>query len=264
MLCTETRLLEQAAEAPQLALFLDYDGTLDDFAPTPDVILPNPEVIALLRRLRELPGTHVIVISGRRLAHIEGLLPVPGLLLAGTYGLELRLPGGERPSRLSLKEVRPVLGELKPRWAALIVNEEGFYLEDKRWTLALHARFADDARAEGLLAEAHRVAAKLADPRRFQIVGGHKFLEVGPLLAHKGRTVAYLLEHQLPSEVFSLYLGDDDKDEQAFPVIHAHGGQAAVVTAEPRTTEADCRLPDPEAVRAWLERLYRERRALYV
>jgi trehalose-6-phosphatase len=52
-----------------------------------------------------------------------------------------------------------------------------------------------------------------------------------------------------------LYLGDDDKDEEAFCVIKAHGGIAVLVAAEPRDTEADWRLDSPQAAREWIEKL---------
>ena len=34
-----------------------------------------------------------------------------------------------------------------PRWQALVEGREGFYLEDKGWSLALHARFAPEKEA---------------------------------------------------------------------------------------------------------------------
>jgi trehalose-6-phosphatase len=52
-----------------------------------------------------------------------------------------------------------------------------------------------------------------------------------------------------------LYLGDDDKDEEAFGVVKARGGIAVVVAAHPRETEADLRLESPQAARRWLEML---------
>jgi trehalose 6-phosphate phosphatase len=254
-LCTESDLLEIAVEAHRLWLFLDYDGTLDDFAPTPDEILPNDRVIDLLERLKEAPAVRLAVVSGRRLAHIEELLPIPGVLLAGTYGLEMRTPEGELRLRVREEEVRPTLARLKPRWSELIAGYEGFYLEDKGWTLAIHARFASDEDAAEVLEEARKLVATFDESDLFQIVGGHKFLEISPRLAHKGRTVEHLLESYPWPEALLLYLGDDDKDEEAFDVIHAHGGKALLVSPEPRLSPADCRLPSPQAVWAWLEAL---------
>lgn len=255
MLCSEIDLLDRLAGEARLRLFLDYDGTLDVFAPTPEDILPNPEVFERLARLRDNPRIRVALISGRRLAHIKALVPVPGILLAGTYGLEMRMADGEQHHRLDLREIRPALEEIKPRWAALIEDRGGFFLEDKDWSLALHARFADDVLAEEILAEAREVALPLIDPEVFHIKGGHKFLEVAPRLANKGHTVDFLLTTHPWPDALPLYIGDDDKDEEAFGVINAHGGLAVVVAEEPRESVARCRLATPRAVRGWLDSL---------
>ena len=243
------------SQAERLRLFLDYDGTLADFAATPETVHPDPDLVALLTRLARDPRLHVAVVSGRRLSHVERLVPVPGILLAGTYGIELLTPEGERIDRLEYGTIRPALETLKPQWAHLIAGREGFYLEDKGWTLALHARFASRHESEYILAEARRMAVEAsreADPGLFRLLGGHKFLELGPRLAHKGRAVEYLLAQYPWPGSLPIYLGDDDKDEEAFGVIKAHGGFAIVVAPEPRETQADLRLPSTQAARRWL------------
>jgi trehalose-phosphatase len=200
------------------------------------------------------------VVSGRRLAHVQRLVPVPEILLAGTYGVELRLPGGKRVNRLEYDVIRPTLSALKSQWTDLLAGQKGFFLEDKGWALALHARFAAEADTQRVLTEAHRYAAEaLGAPKKgaYRLLGGHKFLEIGPRLAHKGRTVDYLLDRFPWSGALALYLGDDDKDEEAFSVIKARGGIAVLVASEPRPTEADWRLDSPQDARWWLETMPR-------
>jgi trehalose 6-phosphate phosphatase len=255
---TPRRLQEQLAQVKRLWLFLDYDGTLADFAPTPEHVHPDPALVDLIVRLVQHPRFRVAVISGRRLSHVQKLVPVPGALLAGTYGIELQTPAGVRIDRLDYDRLRPTLDALKPRWAALIAGQPGFFLEDKGWALALHARFADDGEAARVLADAHRLADAAmdqADAKLFRLLGGHKFLEISPRLAHKGLTVAHLLDRYPWSGALPLYLGDDDKDEEAFGVIQARGGIALVVAAEPRESEANARLESPQDARRWLEAL---------
>ncbi len=246
-------------ETRRLQLFLDYDGTLADFAPTPEHVEPDPEVIGLVKELAEHPRTHVKVISGRRLNHVERLLPVPDVLLAGTYGIELRLPDGKRVHRVRYDKIRPVLEAIKPPWERLIIDRDGFFLEDKDWALAIHARYAADDEAEEVLEEAREIARssiqEAVNSDSFRILGGHKFLEVGPVLAHKGRTVQHLLDRYPWPDALALYIGDDDKDEEAFGVIHAHGGLAIKVCDKPRDTEADGWLESPEEARRWLATL---------
>jgi trehalose 6-phosphate phosphatase len=248
-------MTQYLAEAERLWLFLDYDGTLADFAPTPEHVNTDPELVDLLTRLAEHPHIRVAVVSGRRLKHVQQLVPVPGILLAGTYGVELLLPGGERVDRLEYDMIRPTLDALRPQWANLIAGRQGFFLEDKGWALALHARFAVETETEWVLAEARRDATEAigsTSPVIFRLLGGHKFLEIGPRLAHKGRTVDDLLDRFPWPGALPLYLGDDDKDEKAFSVIKARGGIAILVAAEPRRTKADWRLDSPQAARRWI------------
>jgi trehalose 6-phosphate phosphatase len=74
-------------------------------------------------------------------------------------------------------------------------------------------------------------------------------------LANKGLTVAHLLDENAWPGALPLYLGDDDKDEEAFAVIQERGGIAVLVSAQPRDTAADLRLDSPQAARRWLEGL---------
>ena len=64
--------------------------------------------------------------------------------------------------------------------------------------------------------------------------------------------MAYLLARFPWPHALPLYLGDDDKDEEAFGVVKAWGGVAVLVAPELRETEADWRLESPRAAREWL------------
>ena len=190
-----TKALRQVRAAEKLRLFLDYDGTLADFAPTPDEIYPDPELIDLLDRLQKHECCQIAIISGRRLSHISALIPISGIILAGTYGIEFLDPSGTKIDRVDFGVIRPALDRLKPRWQDLVNSHPDLYLEDKGWSLAIHARFADECKAEKVLQRARELAQRWIDADEFRILGGDKFLEAAPKAANKGETVAYLLEH---------------------------------------------------------------------
>jgi trehalose 6-phosphate phosphatase len=236
-------------------LFLDYDGTLSDFAPNPDVVEPKPVIVELIKRLSLHPQLRVSVISGRRLDHVKKLVPISGILLAGSYGIEICTQEGEEIYRADFGLIRPVLDWIKPRWKALINGKEGFYLEDKGWSLAIHARFAHIDQALRVLSFARELTNEIDHKEQFRILGGHKFLEIGPKTAHKGETVRYLLNRYPFHSALPVYIGDDDKDEEAFQVVLAAGGYAIQVASEERSTLASCRLQNPDAVIGWLNTL---------
>jgi trehalose-phosphatase len=253
---SQTALTEWARQPGYLSLFLDYDGTLADFAPNPDIIEPNPRVINLVQQLSNKINVRVAILSGRRLEHVRQLLPVNGIFLAGTYGIELLTPKSELIQRASFGEIRPVLETIKPRWESILSNRSGFYLEDKGWTLAIHARSAADREAEQVMALARESLDEKTLVGRFRILEGHRFLEVAPSLASKRKTVSYILARYPLPEARLLYIGDDDKDEEAFPLIHSHQGVAIKVfqpSQASRPTEADFFFGSPRQTLDWLE-----------
>jgi len=251
-------LTDRVIQEQSLWLFLDYDGTLAEFAPTPETIKPNPQIAGILKRLASKSGLRTAIISGRRLQDVQALIPVEGIHLAGTYGVELVTPEGNYIQRVDRNTIRPFLETVKPKWAAIVKDKAGFYIEDKDWALALHARFSDDEEAEDVLAMAREIVERELPEEHFRILGGHKFLEAAPLLAHKGRTIEYLLEKFPMPEAKLIYIGDDDKDEEAFEIILEHGGIAIKVvnhTHASQPTRANFTLESPAAVHLWLESL---------
>lgn len=236
-------------------LFLDYDGTLAEFAPTPDHIEPQADVIDLVKKVAEHPRIRLAVISGRRLQHVQSLLPISGILLAGTYGVEMSDWNGDLIHRVSYEALRPTLDQLKDSWCRILGDRNGFYLEDKGWSLAIHARYAEEGEAADVLESARGQAEELTDVHQFRVLGGHRFLEVGPRSANKGRSVDYILHHFPWEGAVPIYIGDDDKDEEAFEEILARGGIAIVVSLIPRESYADYRLRSPRDVQDWLRKL---------
>ncbi len=108
------------------------------------------------------------------------------------------------------------------------------------------------------LTSVHSIASNAllgAPSGQFRILGGHKFLEIGPALAHKGRTIEFLTEGDTRPDALLVYIGDDDKDEEAFAVIQAKAGLTVVVAPKDRLSLADCQLTAPAAVRHLLQQL---------
>ncbi|MEJ2598889.1 MAG: trehalose-phosphatase [Anaerolineales bacterium] len=232
--------------------FLDYDGTLADFAPTPDIVEPDPQLIHILGQLARQSNLRLTLISGRMLSQIRILVPLEDIYLAGTYGVEIQLPSGEVIQRVSLQTIRTALERVKEGWTNLVQNLNGYFIEDKNWAVAMHARFAERGEADSVLDQARIIAGRETGEGDLQLLGGDRFLEIGPTLAHKGETVAWMLDNFPLPEALLVYLGDDDKDEQAFAVIHARGGLCVLVGPRLEDTKADYHLDDPSRVRKWL------------
>ena len=237
----------RAAGAARLVLLLDYDGTLVPFARTPDLAQPDPELLALLRRLAARPRTEVHVVSGRTRASLErwlGALPVG---LHAEHGYWSRGPDGAWtaapvPPTDWREPVRAILREYAER-------TPGSLVEDKTAGYAWHHRAADpefgSAQAKELTF--HLATALASVP--VEILHGDMVVEVRPHGVHKGLAVHRVLERIGPGALF-LALGDDRTDEDLFAALPEG---SVTVHVGPAPSVAAYRLRDVRAARDLLD-----------
>lgn len=250
------RILKHIRNGGKLYLFLDYDGTLVPYAPTPDQAIPDNSLLDLLTKLARAPSVRVVILSGRPLFSLDRMLPVPGLIRAGLYGVEVRSADGSLVRRVDYEPARQVVEAVKHEWARLISGRHGFLLEDKGMAVALHSRLASREDAKAVAPVARSIATRTASDR-MRILGGEDFLEVAPAGAHKGTTVTWLLSQEKSTHTLPVYFGDDDKDEEAFHAVLAHGGIPIIVGGRQPDTLALARLRSPTVVRSWLTAISR-------
>ncbi|PKO05146.1 MAG: trehalose-phosphatase [Chloroflexi bacterium HGW-Chloroflexi-3] len=232
-------------------LFLDYDGTLARFAPNPDVVLPDSELIDILHEINKLESIRLAIISGRRLDHIRSLVPINGIWLSGSYGLEMIDPSGNELHLLEFDHLRLGLEIIKPTWQALIDRRDGFYLEDKGWSLAIHANGSDKHEVNLVLENARRIDV----PDGFHMKYTHNFIELCPPKADKGVSVDYILNSESFEGALPIFIGDDPRDEDAFAAVQSIGGVGIIVVEKDRDTKATYTLKRPEQVRDWLKEI---------
>lgn len=229
------------------ALFLDFDGTLVEIAPTPDSVRPAPGLPALLLRLQERLGGALAVVTGRPVEAVDRFLGLRGLAVAGLHGRDRRLADGRR-----LRE--PVDGAAvalaRERLQAAARRLPGTLIEDKGESVSLHYRQAPEA-AEAAGAEARAIEA--ASGGALRLLPGKMVVELVPAGFDKGRAVELLMELPPYAGRTPVFVGDDVTDEAGFAAVSRLGG-LGIRVGEAAGTGARALLADVPALHAWLAR----------
>ena len=233
------------------AVFLDYDGTL-----TP--IVARPELATLSREMATLLGDlaarcPVVILSGRDLADLKGMVALDGLVYAGSHGFDVDAPeelGGRVRRGEDFTEILAAARARLKDAVALIANA---WVEDKAFAVTLHFRQVSAENIPAVEAAFAGVAAAFPDLRPS---GGKKVLELRPNVEwDKGRALQMLLEGiDRSGPHVPLFIGDDETDEDAFGAVAGNG--IGVRVGHPHVdSAAEYSLADTGEVAAFLERL---------
>ncbi|GGF33942.1 trehalose 6-phosphate phosphatase [Aliidongia dinghuensis] len=229
---------------PGWSYFLDFDGTLVDFARTPGEVSVDARLRALLDAVHRAVHGALAIVSGRPLVELDQFLALPHLPMAGQHGLEWRDAFGcvARVPRLSLS---PHIVQAARHWAA---ERPGALAEVKDFSVALHVRGNPPLLPEALAFGQQLVAS---DPSRLMLQPGAFVVEIRCRGGNKGDIVDRFLRDRPFLGRRPVFIGDDLTDEYGF-IAAARGGGFGVRVGEPRETSARHRLLDPAAVRTWL------------
>ncbi|MCF7699541.1 trehalose-phosphatase [Loktanella sp. M215] len=226
-------------------LFLDFDGTLVELAPTPDGITVPADLSELLSRLHRRLDGRLALVSGREIATLERFLPdFPGDIF-GAHGAEARRNGTlARHALVGSKVVADVQTRARKDVAAVA----GLTLETKDTGAVIHYRGAPDAANDALVA-----AQGIADAADGMELHTSKMAyEIRPADASKAGAVRRVMDDQ-PKGIRPTVIGDDVTDEEAMVVANERGGFS--IRVGDGDTCAAYRLPDPAAVRRLLQDL---------
>jgi trehalose 6-phosphate phosphatase len=218
------------------ALLLDLDGTLLDFAPTPDTVAVPPDLPGVLHKLRRLLGDAVAVVTGRPVETIDRLLGDAVFAVAGEHGGAIRhAPGGTLE--------RPPLPTPSDAWLAeverLAARHPGALMEHKARGFTLHYRGVPSAEREFHDA----LAALVGSSDEFELLSGQMLWEVRPRGVDKGSAINRLMERPPFHRRLPVFIGDDVTDRDGIIAAQAMGGVGLWVPDL---------FGDAAGVRAWL------------
>jgi trehalose 6-phosphate phosphatase len=225
----------QIRKRGRVTIFLDFDGTLVDIAPRPELVHLKPEAQDVLRRLAKHPLATLVVVSGRRRAELLEHIGVPDIHYFGLYGWErddqCSLP---LDSQRALREARETLEPLLKKYPNL-------WIEDKNSSLSVHLLHVPKARHEALRKELVTVLTPFQ--RKLHAVGNIRDVEILPRsIPGKGLAVKEFLRDHADRKSLAFYFGDDYSDESGFAAV---GRGVSVHVGKARPTKARYRVKTP-------------------
>lgn len=246
---------KRLARLEGLIVLSDLDGTLAPIVDRPQAVRLPRETRRPLTRLARHRRVRVGIVSGRSLRDLKQLVRIPTAAYAGCHGLEiawcdLRFRHPRAVARLPL--LRRVVRDLRRQTSRFT----GVLLEPKGLTVCLHYRLASPAIVPTLHRLVHEAVERAPG---LEILKGKKVLELRPRIGWgKGEAVAWMRDLLAKSlgrnATLTLYLGDDETDEEAFRALRR---RAISVAVGRQRTRAAYRLRGPAAVQAFLAWLAR-------
>ncbi|MDJ0979008.1 MAG: trehalose-phosphatase [Erythrobacter sp.] len=235
-------LLGSLREAGPVALFVDFDGTLVEIAPTPDAIDVPARLGERLAALSDGLDGACALVSGRSLQDLARYLggPLP-VTCAGSHGADIRTAEGTRLGAAP-EGVPDAIAEPMRAYAL----REGLDYEAKPHGAALHYRALP---IRGPAAQAF--AKALAKAHGWSAQAGKSVIELVPAHTDKGSAVRTLMKTAAFSGARPCFIGDDLTDEKGMAACTALGG-TGILVGDREPTIAQHRLPDVASVYRWL------------
>jgi len=229
----------------RVTIFLDFDGTLVDIAPRPELVHLKPEARDVLRRLAKHPLATLVVVSGRRREELLEHIGLPDIHYFGLYGWERdehsALPG----------DAQRALDEAHERLEPLLKKYPNLWIENKKSSLSIHLLHVPKGRHAALREELLAVLRPFW--KRLRAVGNIRDVEILPRsIPGKGIAVKEFLRENGKQKTLAFYFGDDYSDESGFVAV---GRGASVQVGKPRATKARYRVKTPAETAKALERI---------
>lgn len=240
--------LQEQLGGRDVALFLDYDGTLSPIAERPELATLDPSVRDVIRSLAS--KRRVAIVTGRGLASIRGLVGLPGLRYASNHGFEIVGPDVHFEADPT---IRPTFELVAQQLQERVGTVSGVTIESKGFSVAVHYRLTPEDRVASVEAA---VDAAVAQHEGVRKAPGKKVFELRPTMVwHKGKAVEWLIAQSGSADLYPIFIGDDRTDEDALVAVRDRGLGIFVGSSVSWDTAARYKLDEPAAVHSFLRKL---------
>ncbi|MCD6012235.1 MAG: bifunctional alpha,alpha-trehalose-phosphate synthase (UDP-forming)/trehalose-phosphatase [Flavipsychrobacter sp.] len=210
---TKVNLLRDYSRAERRLFLLDYDGSLMPFSKFPNLAVPTPDLLSVLRKMAEDPCNEIYIISGRDSNILEKWFDLLPIGLVAEHGAKIRPVNGNWRTEV-VSDTRRWISDIEQIMEAYVTKCPQSFIERKDFSLAWHYRNADllqgSVRAKELYHELQAATADLP----LHVLNGHKVIEVRNAAINKGVAAGKLIKRRNPDFIFAI--GDDETDEDMF------------------------------------------------
>ncbi|MCO5596508.1 hypothetical protein L7F22_050571 [Adiantum nelumboides] len=270
----------QAAVGKNIFVFLDYDGTLSPIVEDPERAFMSDEMRSAVKEIAALFATSII--TGRRRDKVYEFVQLPQLYYAGSHGMDIMGPaegsnGVKANGIKTLDEEGNEVVLFQPASEFCLVMDEIFKLleekaskvpgarvEHNKFCVSVHFRCVKE---ENWLHLAEQVNNIIKSYPNLYLTQGRKVLEIRPSISwNKGKALDFLIRTfgtgpGSRNDVFPIYIGDDQTDEDAFKVVaRRKHGLPILVSNVVKDTNASYSLRNPSEVLEFLQHLVRWKR----
>ena len=239
---------EKLKVAKNRILMLDYDGTLSPFTPDRENAYPYPGIREILDSIIESGNTRLIIISGRQLGVLEGLLGLKNKPeMWGCHGAEHYTTENGYSAIQHPESTKRFLNSIS-QWVE--ENQLKDRLEIKPFGLAFHWRGLENNIQKEIATKVEAVWKSQLKDFDLEMKSFDGGLEIRNRKVSKSKAVSTILDGY-QGGCTAAYLGDDLTDEDAFNAI-GDRGLKILVRLEPRETAADIIMSPPEELYGFL------------
>jgi trehalose 6-phosphate synthase/phosphatase len=206
-----TQLIKNYSNAKRKLILLDYDGTLVNFAPTPDAAVPTQRLLDILTKLCARRDTRLVIITGRGKTSIDRLLGHLPVDIVAEHGAMIKLNNEWRKVSENREDWKE---EILKKMNEFVTKNAGSFIETKEYALTWHYRQVPE---ETGLQAAEKLIESLQDTSAkydLKIINGNKVVEI--VAGRQDKGVAALKFVQEQDYDFVLAIGDDRTDEDMF------------------------------------------------
>jgi len=241
-------IIPKYQESESRVFFLDYDGTLVDFAGDIEQASPDEELYELLTKLSSDPKNAVVIISGRRHQTLEKWFGHLNVDLIAEHGAWQKSHGSEWDCLpLLTDQWKQEIGTLLEAYTD---RTPGAFIEEKSYSLVWHYRMVEEGLGDLRANEIVSHLKILAADKGLQLMPGNKVIEFKNMEVNKGKAALSWMYGKSPS--FIMALGDDHTDEDIFKALPA---DAITIKVGNNLSEAKYYLADFLEVRRLLSSL---------